>query len=137
MAARRVVIANLSRSVLPEAGTRYPLRVLNITAPIEERPVESGDADVPASSEDAADPLQGRKIPPLLVNTPSEALRPAATPGVGAVLAGRYRLEALLMPRLIAARGMKRYPEDIGLAYKLGMNLKIYGRIALDLVTRS
>ena len=48
-----------------------------------------------------------------------------------------YRLEALLMPRFIAARGMKRYPEDLGLADKLGMNLKIYGRIALDLVTRN
>jgi ribose 1,5-bisphosphokinase PhnN len=35
MAARRVVIANLSRAVLPEANTRYALRVLNITAPIE------------------------------------------------------------------------------------------------------
>jgi hypothetical protein len=48
-----------------------------------------------------------------------------------------YRLEALLMPRFIAVRGMKRYPEQIGLAYKLGMNARIYGRIALDLVTRS
>lgn len=35
IAARRVVIANLSRAVLPEAGARYRLRVLNITAPIE------------------------------------------------------------------------------------------------------
>jgi len=35
MAARRVVIANLSRSVLPEANARYRLRVLNITAPME------------------------------------------------------------------------------------------------------
>ena len=35
MAARRVVIANLSRAVLHEAGARYPLRVLNITAPME------------------------------------------------------------------------------------------------------
>jgi len=34
MAARRVVIANLSRAVLLEAGARYPLRVLHITAPI-------------------------------------------------------------------------------------------------------
>lgn len=48
-----------------------------------------------------------------------------------------YRLEALLMPRFIAARGMKRYPADLGLGHKLGMNMKIYGRIALDLVTRS
>jgi hypothetical protein len=48
-----------------------------------------------------------------------------------------YRLEALLMPRFIAARGMKRYPEDLGLGHKLGMNLRISGRIALDLVTRS
>lgn len=48
-----------------------------------------------------------------------------------------YRLEALLMPRFIAARGVKRYPEDLGLGEKLGLNLKIYGRIALDLVTRS
>lgn len=48
-----------------------------------------------------------------------------------------YRLEALLMPRFIAARGMKRYPADLGLGYKLGMNLKIYARIALDLATRN
>jgi hypothetical protein len=48
-----------------------------------------------------------------------------------------YRLEALLMPRFIAARGMKRYPEELGLAEKLAMNAKIYGRIALDLATRS
>ena len=33
--ARRVVIANLSRAVLHEASARYPLRVLNITAPME------------------------------------------------------------------------------------------------------
>jgi hypothetical protein len=48
-----------------------------------------------------------------------------------------YRLEALLMPRFIAARGMKRYPADLGLGYKLGMNARIYGRIALDLVARN
>ena len=35
IAARRVVIANLSRAVLPEAGARYRLRVLSITAPME------------------------------------------------------------------------------------------------------
>ncbi|HKK02938.1 MAG TPA: hypothetical protein VKA17_03345 [Gammaproteobacteria bacterium] len=48
-----------------------------------------------------------------------------------------YRLEAVLMPRFIAARGVKRYPQDLGLGEKLGMNAKIYGRIALDLATRS
>jgi hypothetical protein len=48
-----------------------------------------------------------------------------------------YRLEALLMPRVIASRGMKRYPADLGLGYKLGMNARIYGRMALDRVTRS
>jgi hypothetical protein len=48
-----------------------------------------------------------------------------------------YRLEAVLMPRFIATRGMKRYPAELGLGYKLAMNLKIYGRIALDLATRS
>jgi phosphonate metabolism protein PhnN/1,5-bisphosphokinase (PRPP-forming) len=35
IAARRVVIANLSRAVLREANARYRLRVLNISAPIE------------------------------------------------------------------------------------------------------
>mgnify|MGYP000017316183 FL=1 len=35
LAARRVVIANLSRAVLAEAGARYRLRVLQITAPIK------------------------------------------------------------------------------------------------------
>jgi hypothetical protein len=48
-----------------------------------------------------------------------------------------YRLEALLMPRFIAARGMKRYPADLGLGFKLGMNARIYGRMALDRVSRS
>jgi hypothetical protein len=48
-----------------------------------------------------------------------------------------FRLEALLMPRWIAARGMKRYPEDLGLGEKLAMNAKVYGRIAVDLTTRS
>lgn len=33
LAARRVVVANLSRTVLAEAASRYRLRVLNITAP--------------------------------------------------------------------------------------------------------
>jgi len=33
LAARRVVVANLSRAVLAEAAARYRLRVLNITAP--------------------------------------------------------------------------------------------------------
>jgi eukaryotic-like serine/threonine-protein kinase len=67
----------------------------DVTAPIEERPAEGGDADPPALSDDAADPA-ARKIPPRLVHTPAEAPRPAATPGVGSVLAGRYRLEGLL-----------------------------------------
>lgn len=34
LAAGRVVVANLSRSVLAEAASRYPLRVLVITAPV-------------------------------------------------------------------------------------------------------
>ncbi|WP_137124234.1 phosphonate metabolism protein/1,5-bisphosphokinase (PRPP-forming) PhnN [Roseomonas sp. HF4] len=34
IALRRVVVANLSRAVLAEAAARYPLRVLNITAPV-------------------------------------------------------------------------------------------------------
>jgi phosphonate metabolism protein PhnN/1,5-bisphosphokinase (PRPP-forming) len=34
LAARRVVVANLSRGVLAEAATRYPLRVLVVTAPV-------------------------------------------------------------------------------------------------------
>lgn len=33
LAARRVVVANLSRGVLAEAAARYPLRVLMVTAP--------------------------------------------------------------------------------------------------------
>lgn len=48
-----------------------------------------------------------------------------------------YRLEAVLMPRFIATRGVKRYPDDLRLGEKLGMNAKIYGRIALDLATRN
>ncbi len=48
-----------------------------------------------------------------------------------------YRLEALLLPKFIARRGMKRYPRDLSLGQKLGMNLRIYGRMAADLVTRS
>ncbi|GGI99558.1 ribose 1,5-bisphosphate phosphokinase PhnN [Neoroseomonas lacus] len=34
LAARRVVVANLSRGVLAEAASRYPLRVLVVSAPI-------------------------------------------------------------------------------------------------------
>lgn len=34
IAARRVAVANLSRGVLAEAATRYPLRVLVVTAPV-------------------------------------------------------------------------------------------------------
>ena len=64
------------------------------TAPIEEWPADGGDAVVPASSDDAGESPRVPKKPPVLVNTPTEAPRPAATPGV--VLAGRYRLEALL-----------------------------------------
>ncbi|MEJ2514542.1 MAG: hypothetical protein P8080_04060 [Gammaproteobacteria bacterium] len=48
-----------------------------------------------------------------------------------------YRLEALLLPKFIARRGMKRYPADLSLGKKLAMNLRIYGRMAADLVTRS
>lgn len=48
-----------------------------------------------------------------------------------------YRLEALLLPKFIARRGMKRYPRDLGLAGKIGMGARIYGRIAADLVTRN
>jgi hypothetical protein len=48
-----------------------------------------------------------------------------------------YRLEAILLPRFIARRGMKRYPPDVSLGAKLGLGARIYGRIAADLVTRS
>ncbi len=34
MAEGRVVVANLSRTVLAEAASRYPMRILNITAPL-------------------------------------------------------------------------------------------------------
>ncbi|SHI88214.1 ribose 1,5-bisphosphokinase [Roseomonas rosea] len=37
LATGRVAVANLSRQVLPEAARRYPLRVLEITAPLELR----------------------------------------------------------------------------------------------------
>lgn len=48
-----------------------------------------------------------------------------------------YRLEAILLPKFIARRGMKRYPADLTLPGKLGLGARIYGRIAADLVTRS
>lgn len=48
-----------------------------------------------------------------------------------------YRLEAILLPKFIARRGMKRYPADVTLPGKLAMGARIYGRIAADLVTRS
>jgi phosphonate metabolism protein PhnN/1,5-bisphosphokinase (PRPP-forming) len=34
IASGRVVVANLSRAVLPEAASRFPLRVLHVTAPM-------------------------------------------------------------------------------------------------------
>jgi phosphonate metabolism protein PhnN/1,5-bisphosphokinase (PRPP-forming) len=37
LATGRVAVANLSRQALPEAARRYPLRVLEITAPLELR----------------------------------------------------------------------------------------------------
>lgn len=37
LAAGHVVVANLSRHVLPEAAARFPLRVLEITAPLQFR----------------------------------------------------------------------------------------------------
>lgn len=48
-----------------------------------------------------------------------------------------YRLEAVLLPHVIAARGMKRYPRGLGLMEKLGLNLRVYGRMAIDLLARS
>lgn len=48
-----------------------------------------------------------------------------------------YRLEAVLLPRAIAVRGMKRYPASLGLMAKLGLNARIYGRMAADLLARS
>ena len=48
-----------------------------------------------------------------------------------------YRLETILLPKLIARRGMKRYPADVTFAGKLATGARVYGRIAADLVTRS
>lgn len=47
-----------------------------------------------------------------------------------------YRLEAVLLPKFIARRGMKRYPADLALGAKLGAGARAYGRIAADLLTR-
>ncbi|NKC31510.1 phosphonate metabolism protein/1,5-bisphosphokinase (PRPP-forming) PhnN [Roseomonas sp. BU-1] len=51
LAAGRVVVANLSRAVLAEAAARYPVRVLNITAPL---PVLAARLEA-RGREDAAD----------------------------------------------------------------------------------
>ncbi len=66
MAAGRVVVANLSRAVLPDADRRYRLRVLRITAPL---PVLTARL-LARGREDAAD-IQARlarevKLPPGL-----------------------------------------------------------------------
>jgi len=42
------------------------------------------------------------------------------------------RMEALVLPKFVAARAVKRYPQ-IGLGTKLGLALKIYGRFLIDL----
>jgi len=42
------------------------------------------------------------------------------------------RLEVVVLPRFIAQRAVKRYP-DIGLATKLGLALRIYHRFLMDL----
>lgn len=61
----------------------------DITAPIDE-----GEA-VAAFSPDPEVPVRA-KAPPVLTNTGGELAAAAVFPGVGTVLAGRYRLEALL-----------------------------------------
>jgi len=65
----------------------------DVTAPIQEPPPQAGGAGDPAAVEEIEAAVPGAKNPPVLVNTIPKPAQPA---GVGVVLAGRYRLEALL-----------------------------------------
>lgn len=43
------------------------------------------------------------------------------------------RMEAVVLPRFVAVRAVKAYP-DIGIAQKLTLALRVYGRMVLDLL---
>jgi len=44
------------------------------------------------------------------------------------------RMETLILPKLVAERAVKRYPADLGLGAKLPAALRIYARVATNLV---
>ncbi|HEY4253002.1 MAG TPA: phosphonate metabolism protein/1,5-bisphosphokinase (PRPP-forming) PhnN, partial [Roseomonas sp.] len=100
LAARRVVIANLSRGVLADAAARYPLRVLLITAPAELRAARLAAR----GREDAADvAARLAREAPLPDGLDVATVMNDATPEDGAarvldalerIAEGRYRPEA-------------------------------------------
>jgi hypothetical protein len=48
------------------------------------------------------------------------------------IIRGLNRMEVVVLPRIIAERAVKSYP-DIGLVEKLGLAARVYGRLILDL----
>ena len=48
------------------------------------------------------------------------------------IIRGLNRMEVVVLPRIIAERAVKSYP-DIGLMEKLGLAARVYGRLILDL----
>ena len=49
------------------------------------------------------------------------------------IIRGLNRMEAVVLPRIIAERAVKSYP-DIGLMEKLGLAARVYGRLVLNLL---
>jgi phosphonate metabolism protein PhnN/1,5-bisphosphokinase (PRPP-forming) len=93
LAAGRVVLANLSRTVLAEAAARYPTRILLVTAPPELRA-----ARLAARGREAAEDIAARlaREAPLPPGLPVEEVANDTTPeeGFGRLMAALSRAAA-------------------------------------------
>lgn len=100
LAAKRVVIANLSRGALAEAAACYPLRVLLITAPIALRAVRLAArgredvADVAARLAREAPLPEGLDVATVMNDATPEEGAARVLRELEQIATGRYRLEA-------------------------------------------